>query len=500
MERRHLGGTGLVLLLIAGWFVVSLFFGATGASAAFSPSDLAGTWYMIEKADHPTQNGPFWSAATVTVDATGAITGGMFTNSMGDSGAITGGSLTIDAAGLVSGFGTATNGMEVGTITFPHGKLDATKTFLGLAVTEEQGDVGIMIGIKGGGTFATSDLAGTWYLIETADHPTQNGPFWSAATVTVDATGAITGGMFTNSMGDSGAITGGSLTIDAAGLVSGFGTATNGMEVGTITFPHGKLDATKTFLGLAVTEEQGDVGIMIGIKGGGTFATSDLAGTWYLIETADHPTQNGPFWSAATVTVDATGAITGGMFTNSMGDSGAITGGSLTIDAAGLVSGFGTATNGMEGGTITFPHGKLDATKTFLGLAVTEEQGDVGLMIGIKGDAVTSKVGTFRPSDGTFYLDYNGNGQWDGCGTDRCLQIGMNGDIPRVGDWNGSGTGKVGVFRPSDGTFYLDYNGNGVWDGCGVDRCLQIGMNGDTPPGGRLERQRDRQGRRLPPV
>jgi hypothetical protein len=93
----------------------------------------------------------------------------------------------------------------------------------------------------------------------------------------------------------------------------------------------------------------------------------------------------------------------------------------------------------------------------------------------------TSKVGAFRPSDGTFYLDYNGNGTWEGCGTDRCLQIGMNGDIPLVGDWNGSGTAKVGSFRPTDGTFYLDYNGSGFWDGCGVDRCLQIGMNGDKP-------------------
>jgi hypothetical protein len=93
----------------------------------------------------------------------------------------------------------------------------------------------------------------------------------------------------------------------------------------------------------------------------------------------------------------------------------------------------------------------------------------------------TSKVGAFRPSDGTFYLDYNGNGAWDGCGTDRCLQIGLNGDIPLVGDWNGSGTSKVGAFRPSDGTFYLDYNGNGAWDGCGTDRCLQIGMLNDTP-------------------
>jgi hypothetical protein len=106
--------------------------------------------------------------------------------------------------------------------------------------------------------------------------------------------------------------------------------------------------------------------------------------------------------------------------------------------------------------------------------------GDVPL-VGDWNGSGTSKVGLFRPSDGTFYLDYNGNGQWDGCGVDRCLQIGLNGDIPLVGDWNGTGSSKVGAFRPSDGTFYLDYNGSGTWDGCGTDRCLQIGMNGDIP-------------------
>jgi hypothetical protein len=115
---------------------------------------------------------------------------------------------------------------------------------------------------------------------------------------------------------------------------------------------------------------------------------------------------------------------------------------------------------------------------------------DSCLSIGMVGDvpltgdwngSETSKVGVFRPSDGTFYLDYNGNGAWDGCGTDKCLQIGMNGDTPLVGDWNGSGTSKVGVFRPSDGVFYQDYNGNGIWDGCGTDRCLPIGLDGDIP-------------------
>jgi hypothetical protein len=93
----------------------------------------------------------------------------------------------------------------------------------------------------------------------------------------------------------------------------------------------------------------------------------------------------------------------------------------------------------------------------------------------------TSTVGVFRPADGTWYLDANGNGVWEGCGVDRCLQFGLDGDVPLVGDWTGSGTSKVGTFRPSDGMFYLDANGNGIWDGCGIDRCLPFGMAGDIP-------------------
>jgi hypothetical protein len=54
-------------------------------------------------------------------------------------------------------------------------------------------------------------------------------------------------------------------------------------------------------------------------------------------------------------------------------------------------------------------------------------------------------------------------------------------DTPVIGDWNGDGTTKVGAFRPSDGTFYLDKNGNGLWEGCGVDTCTPIGVASDTP-------------------
>ncbi|CDH43595.1 putative Integrins alpha chain [Candidatus Contendobacter odensis Run_B_J11] len=94
-------------------------------------------------------------------------------------------------------------------------------------------------------------------------------------------------------------------------------------------------------------------------------------------------------------------------------------------------------------------------------------------------------VGVFRA--GTWYLDYNGNGRWDGCqqdgGQDLCLygSFGQAGDLPAAGDWNGDGKAKVGVFR--NGTWYLDYNGNGKWDGCGVDRCYfgSFGQKGDLP-------------------
>ena len=98
-------------------------------------------------------------------------------------------------------------------------------------------------------------------------------------------------------------------------------------------------------------------------------------------------------------------------------------------------------------------------------------------------------VGVFRA--GTWYLDYNGNGKWDGCqqdgGQDLCLynSFGQVGDLPAAGDWNGDGKAKVGVFR--NGTWYLDYNGNGAWDGCAVDRCYvgSFGIQGDLPVAGR---------------
>jgi len=81
-------------------------------------------------------------------------------------------------------------------------------------------------------------------------------------------------------------------------------------------------------------------------------------------------------------------------------------------------------------------------------------------------DAAT-EVGTFI--NGTWYLDYNGNGVWDGvAGGDKLYHFGNASMTPVSGNWNGSGgTEEIGAYL--NGTWYLDYNGNGVWDGDSVD-------------------------------
>ena len=71
----------------------------------------------------------------------------------------------------------------------------------------------------------------------------------------------------------------------------------------------------------------------------------------------------------------------------------------------------------------------------------------------------------------SYYLDKNGNGVWDGTPTDIFIsQFGLIGDTPMSGDWNNDGKDEIGVARKGTSyySYYLDANGNGLWD-AGVD-------------------------------
>jgi cytochrome c peroxidase len=96
----------------------------------------------------------------------------------------------------------------------------------------------------------------------------------------------------------------------------------------------------------------------------------------------------------------------------------------------------------------------------------------------------TAKIGVY--SDGLWYLDVNGSGTWDGTPTDAQYSFGagLANALPVVGDWNGAGRAKIGVF--SDGAWYLDLNGNGAYDGTAADDIYTfgVGLTGATPVAG----------------
>lgn len=99
-------------------------------------------------------------------------------------------------------------------------------------------------------------------------------------------------------------------------------------------------------------------------------------------------------------------------------------------------------------------------------------------------NATGSEGGVFR--DGFLWiLDADGNYQFDSPPDDVYAFGGVPGDIPITGDWNGSGKTKIGIYRPGNGLFILDYNGDGVFDA--GDKVFNLGIGqqpGDVPVAG----------------
>src|SRR3989344_2085490 len=88
-------------------------------------------------------------------------------------------------------------------------------------------------------------------------------------------------------------------------------------------------------------------------------------------------------------------------------------------------------------------------------------------------------IGVFRPTQGKFYLR-NTNSQGN---ADITATFGTNGDLPIAGDWNNDGIDSVGVFRPTNGMFYLR-NTNSAGP---ADASFAFGTKGDLPIAGDID-------------
>ncbi|WP_081472282.1 C1 family peptidase [Methanothrix harundinacea] len=83
-------------------------------------------------------------------------------------------------------------------------------------------------------------------------------------------------------------------------------------------------------------------------------------------------------------------------------------------------------------------------------------------------------IGVFRPSNQWWYLDYDNDAV-----PDFIIPYGLNGDQAIAGDWDGDGKDTIGVFRPSNQGWYLDYNNDAI-----PDFFIPYGLNGDQAVAG----------------
>jgi Beta-propeller repeat len=225
----------------------------------------------------------------------------------------------------------------------------------------------------------------------------------------------------------------------------------------------------------------------------------------------DFPVQN-PFQNANAGSNDAFAAklnntLSGIIFGTYLGGSGSDGGNSLTVDSETSIVVAGQTSSGNYPTSGSLPNYSPTVLTSFITkiapnftlgvaygyqgqLAFTADPWHVSSYVSstVYGEATdlpivgdwtgtgTKRIGIFR--NGTWILDIDGNGVIDS--SDRTVVFGQAGDIPIVGDWRGTGQIALGLFRK--GTFILDLSGHltGVPTGLS-DATFTFGQAGNIP-------------------
>ena len=223
--------------------------------AAFSSSDLSGSWYGYMTGIIQDDGEVFTFYAHFNVNSSGTITSGTAYYSDGSTEPILGGTISLSNAGVLSG-SINVNGYIT---TVNHGQINPDKSIIGVvaAVPSYNGlDVGVLI--KQQGSFSTSDLAGTWFGYLTLIDEDTGEVYWFYTRINVDSSGNVTNGNSYYPDGSTEPILGGTISLNNAGVLSGFLNANGHI----ITINHGQIDPTKSIVG-SVASGSLDVGILI---------------------------------------------------------------------------------------------------------------------------------------------------------------------------------------------------------------------------------------------
>jgi hypothetical protein len=276
---------------------------------------------------------------------------------------ITGGLITIDNAGVLSGSATTNLGVS---FYIGSGKMDSSKTLISFVASTNYGEFDFFTAIRDGGSFASSDLADTWYIFSTSG---------DYAKMTISDAG--NGAAVNNSPG------GGFLTIDASGLLTGDGFITT--NFGTVLYltnsglEKGKINSSKDMMSFAASTISGKFDLAMAIRAGGSFIPSDLAGTWYIYGSSSSGANKATI--SGTIVLDSSGQVTGGSYIRSDAGMASFTGGTMTIDNTGVLSG-SVITN--IGDNVNLSSGKMNSSKGIMSFVATNGS-ELDFLICLKG-------------------------------------------------------------------------------------------------------------------
>jgi len=313
------------------------------AGSGCNASDLDGDWYFSDG----------YVYGELTVSGSGSnISGSLFDPEDEVTLTVTGGSLSIDADGAVTGTVIVGSGVDAETVTIDNGILDEGKTFILAVLTDSSNDQSSCFFSKGGGS--ASDLAGTWYIV--------GGTFnWNGfGTIELDASGNIIDGSITDV--DNGSI----ITIDSGNLAVDVNSALTGSltdsvpRTGDVVF--GFINGGKRLFAL-IGENERDIVMFVGVKAGGTFSNADLEGTWYSYGGSS---EGGLI--TGLYTLNASGSVTDGTITTEEGAE-AITG-NFSLDADGVLDGSVAG----DGDTSTVSGGKMEQGGAGFFMLLTDQE------------------------------------------------------------------------------------------------------------------------------
>lgn len=341
----------------------------------FITSDLAGTWYMFATNGASVGVPPAGSIAagnlrgTLILDSLGQVVlGGSYTRSNNQSASITGGLIGIDSSGvLVSSSSSFTTNLGV-NFYLGSGQMDSSKNILSFVASTNYGEYDLVTAIRAAGGFSSLALAATWYVF---------GAGGDYGQMTVSDAGNGTRATIAPPGG------GGFITIDGNGLLNSSLSGTSYVATGpgaNLYLTNGKINLSKDMMFFVASTDSLQYDLVTAIRAGGTFAPSDLSGTWRVYGASSSGTNKATL--NGTLIFDLSGNVTGGSYTRSdVAGTVSFTGGTVTIDSAGVSIGNATTDTGDN---ISFASGKMNAAKGMMSLVGVTSSGEQDFLFCIK--------------------------------------------------------------------------------------------------------------------